>query len=112
MPTATNIGEGVTATVDQNKRLFYRLAFPSDGLTIRLSALSGRVVCYASDRLTNPTSTQGYDWRVETDDYTDVFIDPILLGRSRGQYIYLAIEGLHASNTFLLNSTQGDHRGL
>ena len=98
--------------MDQGKRLFFRLVFPSNGLTIQLSAICGRVVCYASDRLTNPTGTQGYEWRVETDDYKDVFIDPILLNRDPGQYIYISVEGIHASNNFSLNSTAGDHRGL
>ena len=96
----------------QGERLFFRLLFPSDGLTIQLTATSGRVVCYASDRIRNPTGTQGYDWRVETDGYTDVFIDPILLDRDPGQYIYVAIEGLQTNNNFSLNSTQGDRRGL
>ena len=96
----------------QGERLFFRLLFPLDGLTIQLTATSGRVVCYASDRIRNPTGTQGYDWRVETDGYTDVFIDPILLDRDPGQYIYVAIEGIQTDNNFSLNSTQGDHRGL
>lgn len=95
----------------QGERLFFRFTFPSNGLTIRLSALFGRVVCFASDSLTNPTGTQGYDWRVETDDYTDVFIDPILLNRNPGEYIYISIEGLLATNNFTVNSTRGDHRG-
>ena len=112
VPSTLNAGEATTGTVDQGRRLFFRFAFPSNGLTIRLSALSGRVVCFASDRLTNPTGTQGYDWRIETDDYTDVFIDPILLNRDPGEYIYISIEGLHVTNTFSLNTTLGDHRGI
>ena len=111
VPTTLNSDEARTGSVVQGERLFFQLTFPSNGLTIRLSAFSGRVVCFASDRLTNPTGTQGYDWRVETDDYTDVFIDPILLNRNPGEYIYLSIEGLLATNNFSLNSTQGDHRG-
>ena len=110
-PETPNTGEEATGSVGLGERLFFRLTFPSNGLTIQLTALSGRVVCYASDRITNPTATQGYDWRVETDGYIDTFIDPVLLGRQPGQYIYIAIEGLHASNNFSLNSTRGDHRG-
>ena len=111
VPETPRTGEVKTETLVQGERLFYRLDFPSDGLTIQLTAVYGSVVCYASDRLTNPTATQGYDWKVETDDYIDTFIDPILLGRSPGQYIYVAIEGLDATNNFSLNSTDGDHRG-
>ena len=70
------------------------------------------MVCYASDRYRNPTSTQGYDWRVETDGYTDVYIDPELLNRDAGPYIYVAIEGLESDCDFSLNSTEGDRRGL
>lgn len=112
MPIIPKTGEEKTGTLVQGERLFYRLDFPSNGLTIQLTAVYGSVVCYASDRLTNPTATQGYDWKVETDSYVDTFIDPVLLGRSPGQYIYIAIEGLESSNNFSLNSTIGDHRGL
>jgi receptor-type tyrosine-protein phosphatase Q len=110
VPKSPNTGEEQTGSVGQGERLFYRLVFPSSGLTIQLTALYGRVVCYASDRLTNPTATQGYDWRIETDAYVDTFIDPILLDRSLGPYIYIAIEGLQTTNNFSLNSTQGDRR--
>ena len=112
MPLTPSTGEVKTGTLVQGERLFYRFDFPPNGLTIQLTAAYGSVVCYASDRLNNPTETQGYDWKVETDDYVDTFIDPILLGRSHGQYIYIAIEGLGSSNNFSLNSTEGDHRGL
>jgi hypothetical protein len=110
VPLTPSTGEVKTGTLVQGERLFYRLDFPSNGLTIQLTAVYGSVVCYASDRLNNPTETQGYDWKVETDDYVDTFIDPILLGRSPGQYIYIAIEGRGSSNNFSLNSTEGDHR--
>ena len=111
MPATPRAGEVQTGSLVQGERLFYQLNFPSSGLTIQLRAVSGRVVCYASDRLTNPTGTQGYDWRVETDDYVDTYIDPVLLGRTPGLYIYISIEGLQTSNNFSLNSTVGDRRG-
>lgn len=112
VPGTIDIGETITGHSHQGERMFFQLALPSDGLTIQLSVQEGHVVSYVSDRLTNPTQSQGYDWRVETDNYTDLFIDPTLLERDSGEYVYIAIEGLQANNNFSLNSTVGDHRGL
>lgn len=111
-PTSLGIGIVGMGSVDQGERLFYKCPFPVVGLTIGLTVTSGRVVCYISDRYRNPTSTQGYDWRIESDGYTDVYIDPELLNRDPGQYMYIAVEGLASNCDFSLNTTEGDRRGL
>ena len=110
-PIPINIGIVGTGSVNQGERQFFQFPFPLDGLTIGISVTSGSVVCYSSDQIQNPTSTQGYDWRIETDGYADVYIDPDLLNRNPGQYIYAAIEGLESGSNFSLNSTVADRRG-
>ena len=93
------------------ERVYYRFNFPSTGLTIRLNVGVGYIVCYASDSNQNPNAVQGYDWRVETSGYIDTFIDPTLLGRPAGQYVYISLEGSQSSNSFSVNSSSGDRRG-
>lgn len=110
-PTSLTIGIVGTGSVDQGERLFYKCPFPVVGLTIGLTVTSGRVVCYISHRYRNPTSTQGYDWRIESDGYKDVYIDPELLNRDPGQNVYIAVEGLESNCDFSLNTTEGDRRG-
>ena len=112
MPTPLDAAVVVTTSVGAGEREFFRFPFPMDGLTIQLTADTGRVVCYVSDRIRNPTNTQGYDWRIETDNYSDVYIDPELLNHDAGQYIYAAVEGIETSNNFTLNSTEGDRQGM
>ena len=112
VPTPLDAAVVVTTSVGAGEREFFRFPFPMDGLTIQLTADTGRVVCYVSDRIRNPTNTQGYDWRIETDNYSDVYIDPQLLTHDAGQYIYAAVEGIETSNNFTLNSTEGDRRGM
>lgn len=111
-PTSLGIGIVGTGSVDQGERLFYKCPFPVVGLTVGLTVTSGRVVCYISDRYRNPTSMQGYDWRIESDGYKDVYIDPELLNRDPGQNVYIAVEGLESNCDFSLNTTEGDRRGL
>jgi len=113
VPAQVTLDVGVNDTVSQGEVKYYRYLFSENGLTIRLDVGSGYVTCYASDTNQNPNSRQGYDWIVTVTGYSDVFIDPLLLGRQAGEYMYIAIEGgLPGSNSFLLNTTDGDRRGL
>ena len=75
-----------------------------------LNVGTGYIVCFASDSNPNPNERQGYIWKVETGDYIDTFVDPALLGRPAGQYMYIGLEGNHSNNNFSVNSTDGDRR--
>lgn len=109
--TALSTDTTVTNSVEMGVRVYYRLLFASTGVTIRLDVGVGYIVCYASDTNPNPNAAQGYNWKVETSGYIDTYIDPALLGRPAGQYIYICLEGNQNSNTFSMNSTFGDRRG-
>ena len=90
--------------------MYYKLPFPTAGITLTLIVNFGRVICYASDVVQNPNEDQGYIWRVEVNSSAEVFIDPSLLDRDPGVFIYIGIEGGSSSNEFNLNSTSGDRR--
>lgn len=98
-------------SVGMGERVYYRFDFLSTGITIRLDVGMGYIICYASDSNQNPNAVQGYDWKVESSGYIDTFIDPTLLGRPPGQYIYISLEGSQSNNSFLVNFTDGDRRG-
>lgn len=66
------------------------------------------MICYASDRIESPNEDRGYDWKIETDRYADVFLDPASLGRPAGSSVYVSLQGVQATNTFTLDTTFGD----
>ena len=102
----------ISSTVSQGELSYYQYLFSQNGLTIRLNITAGYIICYASDTNQNPNSRQGYTWIITVTSFSDVFIDPQLLGRPAGQYLYIGIEGGQSgSNSFLLNTTDGDRRG-
>ena len=112
VPSPVLVDVDVSGTVIQGELKYYRYGFSQNGLTIRLNVVSGYIICYASDTNQNPNSRQGYNWIVTVTGFSDVFIDPLLLGRPAGQYLYIGIEGGQSgSNSFVLNSTDGDRRG-
>ena len=88
--------------------MFYNYGFPAGGLTIRLNISIGSIVCYASDIIESPNEVRGYDWKVEANGYIDVFLDPTSLGRPAGSVVYIALNGVQATNSFNLGSTAGD----
>lgn len=112
MPFPQVVDVDVTGSVSQGEVQYYRYDFTQTGLTVRLSISNGYILCYISDTNQNPNSRQGYDWIVTATSYSDIFIDPLLLGREAGDFLYVAIEGGQpGSNSFSLNATNGDRRG-
>ena len=95
-----------TLQIDEIK--YFEYPFPDEGLTLKVDVDEGSVVLYASDIIETPNEAL-YDWKVETDGYDDVFIDPADLDRPvLGNSVYVSIEGLEDSNTFTIDSTMGD----
>ena len=87
---------------------YYALPFTSGGITLRLDISVGYITCYASDVFRNP-GPDNYVWLINTRGYADGFIDPASqFGRSGTRYIYVALVGVNALNTYLLNSTSGN----
>lgn len=97
-------------SIQNNELVYFELEFPSDGITFTLTVAVGYITCYASDIVQNPNGEQGYEWKVETNSSTEVFIDPDSLDREPGTYVYISLEGGSSINNFSLNSTSGDRR--
>ena len=110
VPDNLSLDNVIMSSVSIGDLQYFRLPFPTAGVTLTLSVSNGGVICYASDIVENPNMNQGYEWRVETNGSVEVFIDPNLLNRDPGTYVYIGIEGSSNSNQFSLNSTSGDRR--
>ena len=83
------------------------LPFSDDGITIAVNVSNGSVVIYASDQTTTPNEAF-HDWMIETDGYSDVFLDPNELNRTVDDVVYVAITGEEETNSFNFTSTPGD----
>lgn len=110
VPLYVTIGSAVTGTLGSGSINNYQFDFPSSGITIILNVGTGTINCYASDRYIFPTSAN-YDWSISVSGYANVFIDPDLIGRTAGSYMYVALQGVYSSNTYSLNTATGDRRG-
>ena len=99
---------GIMATIASGVTKYYAIPFTSGGITLRLDVSVGYITCYASDTFRNP-GPGNYVWLINTSGYADGFIDPASqFGRSGARYIYIALVGVNALNTYLLNSTSGN----
>ena len=112
---------------------YFQYELPDEGMTLRLNVAAGRVVLYASTRVQNPNSAL-YDLRLETESTEDIFISPrdfveegegggdtdssmAGVGRRRinleererdVMMIFVTVEGLEQSNSYVLETTLGD----
>ena len=101
------IGDPVYDAITSGQFRFYIFPFLTVGVTVRVEVFRGGVWCYASDTNRNPHS-RDYIWRLYISEYNDSYIDPTSLGRTAGSFLFIAIEGISATNNFTLNSTTGD----
>ena len=101
------IGDPVYDSIGSGQFRFYIFPFLSRGVTIRVEVFRGGVWCYGSDTNRNPSS-RDYIWRLFISGYNDSYIDPTTLGRTPGDFLFIAIEGIDTTNNFSINSTTGD----
>ena len=101
------INETVSNTIEEDEVSYIELPFSDDGVTITVNVTNGSVVVYASDQITTPNEAF-HDWMIETDGYSDVYLDPDDVNRTVGDTVYVAIEGEEESNNFALSTTTGD----
>ncbi len=103
-----SIATTVTDTLESGGIKYFEYPFPDEGLTLKVDVDEGSAVLYASDIIQTPSEAL-YDWKVETDGYQDVFLDPADLDRPvMGDSVYVSVQGLESSNTFSIDSTYGD----
>ena len=72
-----------------------------------MNVRNGAVLVYASDQTTTPNEAF-YDWMIETDGYSAVFLDPNDVNRTVGDTVYVTIEGEDTDNDFAFTSESGD----
>ena len=102
------INETVDTSVGEDETTYIEIPYDSDeGVTIKVNVTNGTVVLYASDRTTTPNEAF-YDWMVETDGYSDIYLDPDAVNRTIGDTVYIVIEGEDADNDFTFVSEEGD----
>ena len=114
----------------------YQFILPVNGTTIRLCVKEGRIVFYASIRISNPNSAF-YDYKLEVENLIkaeercgEVFVEneqgtpttddintngkrqaPTELEDLSDTTLYMSVEGIEEKNTFDLESTVGDTTG-
>ena len=101
------MGSAVSVSIAGGVIKYYSVPFSSGGITLRLDVSAGYITCYVSDIVRNP-GPGNYVWLINTGGYADGFIDPTQFGRSGTRYIYVALVGVNALNTYLFNSTSGN----
>ena len=107
------IDNATAATISRSVIKYYAIPFTSGGITLRMDVSEGYVYCYVSDTNRHPGPyNYPYDhvsaWRMNTHDYEDRFIDPAQYGRSGTRYVYVAVNGRHNRNSYLMTSASGD----
>lgn len=91
-----------------NEVRYYNLPYPSNGLTVMLNLMSGRIVCYASISARNPNQFD-YTWKFDTSgtNIGDIYLDPTSTYVYRPR-VFISLAGLYYSrNVFNLTITRG-----
>jgi receptor-type tyrosine-protein phosphatase Q len=102
------INETVDTSVGEDEITYIKVPYDSDeGVTIKINVTNGTVTVYVSDQTTTPNEAF-YDWMIETDGYSDVYLDPDAVNRTIGDTVYIAIEGQEPDNDFTLVTEEGD----
>lgn len=102
-----SIGTVVGDTIANGIIKFYSFPFPTNGITLSLTVPSGYVNCYASDRYRNPNQYE-YDWFVDVRNYWEIFLDPQVLMRPVGSFLYVSFLGVNPANVYQVNSSSGN----
>lgn len=49
-----------------------------------------------------------YDWFIEVRDYWEVYLDPRVLSRTPGSFLYVSFIGVDSANAYLAESSMGN----
>ena len=126
------VGGASNGSLDRGGTVRLNFALPVEGITVRLCVSEGYLVLYASVSSTAPNSAVN-DFMLEIGTgCSDIYIDPRgigngndnsnnALGRRKRQVfnstasesanltLYISIEGVEERNTFILQTTTGEH---
>lgn len=98
-----------SASISVGDYAYYQISsWTSSGATFSMSVSSGTVVLYASD-LTQSPSSVSYVWTIQTSDYREIFLNPLILGRTPGSAVYVTLQGqATTSNNYILQVNSGN----
>ena len=103
VPTTVSLNTPVTGTANNGEVKYYNLPFHSSGITFRLDVFQGSVDAFASYTTDAPNTQRGYNWRVQTTIYDDLFFSP-----APGSMVYVALQGIQSSNSFRIGAVAQD----
>lgn len=101
-------GSLYSASISLDDYSYYQTSsWTSSGATFSISVSSGTVMLYASDLNQSPSSAS-YVWTVQTSGYTEIFLNPLTLGRTPGSTVYVTLKGLATTtNSYILQVNSG-----
>lgn len=108
VPLDVPLNTRIAGTANSGEVKYYNFPFHSSGITFRLDVDQGSVVAYASDVTEAPNTLRGHVWQIQTTTYDDLYFDPLPLGRAAGSTVYVAVEGMHSSNSFAIGAVAGN----
>ena len=107
-PFSMQINETIDTSIGEGEQTFIEIPYePNEGVTIKVNVTNGTVVVYASDQIKTHNEAF-YDWMIETDGYSEVFLDPNDVNRTLGDSVYIAVEGEDTDNDFTFTPENGD----
>ena len=106
MNAALAISSVLTRSLGSGTIAYYNLPYFSNGLTLTLTVALGRITCYVSVSVRNP-SESSYDWKIDTTGREEVYLDPAVFTQIPRPRVFVALVGRSGSNIFSLNSTRG-----
>lgn len=110
MPVIVGFGALYTGVINDGDYHYLLITtWSSNGVTLSLFLTSGSVVLYASDTNQSPSTLGGYVWRIQSSNYTEIFLNPSTLGRRAGDYVAIALQGNTRPNCqFVIQADSGN----
>ena len=113
----------VSRSIERNTKVYLEYEVPREGFTVKAEVDMGSVAVCGSRSLARPDCSYSptYDWMLEVNDYSEIFINGEGFPGNEHQSIskhqivesinitiFVTVEGLDSLNSFSLNTTYGD----
>ena len=108
VPTSMTYGTVYSASIGLGDHAYYQISsWTNSGATFSMSVSSGMVVLYASDINQSPSSGN-YVWTIQASDYTEIFLNPVSLGRVLGSTVYVILQGQATATNYIVQVNSGN----
>ena len=110
VPTIVGYGALYPGPINYGDFTYYLISsWTSSGLTLSLFLTSGSVILFASDITQSPSTLGGYVWRQQSSGYSEIFLNPVTLGRQAGAYVAIALQGnVRPTSSFIIQVDSGN----